>query len=144
VIPRTFPPAPGWSPDGRRIKSEVDYGRGPEKTWVYGALRVRDGHEVTMTAPSRNSAYYQQFLQKVEAANPVGDIYVVTDNTISAGPVKDWPARAALRKVRHQPSWRLSQQRLATSQLNTRARPWVGGRPAPPTRLLRRRHVYIQ
>lgn len=40
--------APGWSPDGHRIKSEVDYGRGQEKTWVYGALRVRDGQEVTM------------------------------------------------------------------------------------------------
>ncbi|MDV9168546.1 hypothetical protein R6V09_00075 [Streptomyces sp. W16] len=34
--------------------------------------------------------------------------------------------------------------RLATSQLNTRAQPWVWGRPAPPTRLLRRRYVYIQ
>ncbi|MGA4850955.1 transposase [Streptomyces sp. G5(2025)] len=68
---------------GHRIKSEVDYGRGPEKTWVYGALRVRDGHQVTMAASSRNSAFYQQFLQKVEAANPVGDIYVVTDNLSS-------------------------------------------------------------
>ncbi|MFE6334322.1 hypothetical protein ACFVOK_14040 [Streptomyces sp. NPDC057798] len=52
MIPRTFPPAPGWSPDGHRITSEVDYGRGPERTWVYGALRVRDGHVVTMTASS--------------------------------------------------------------------------------------------
>ncbi|MFC3577415.1 transposase [Streptomyces yaanensis] len=83
MIPRSFPPAPGWSLDGHRIKSEVDYGRGPEKTWVYGAPRVRDGHEVTMTASSRNSAFYQQFLQKVEAANPTGDIYVVTDNLSS-------------------------------------------------------------
>ncbi|MGX4694909.1 transposase [Streptomyces sp. JNUCC 63] len=83
MIPRTFPSAPGWSPDGHRIKSEVDYGRGPEKTWVYGALRVRDGHEVTMTASFRNSAFYQQFLQKIEATNPVGDIYVVTDNLSS-------------------------------------------------------------
>ncbi|MGW7825298.1 hypothetical protein ACWGLF_46835, partial [Streptomyces puniciscabiei] len=54
VIPRTFPPAPGWSPDGHRIKNEIDYSRGPEKTWVYGALRVRDGQELTMTAASRN------------------------------------------------------------------------------------------
>ncbi|MFM9499781.1 helix-turn-helix domain-containing protein [Streptomyces galilaeus] len=77
------PPAPGWSPDGHRIKSEVDYGRGPEKTWVYGALRVRDGHQVIMTASSRNSVFYQQFLQKVEEANPAGDIYVVTDNLSS-------------------------------------------------------------
>ncbi|MFI2352900.1 IS630 family transposase, partial [Streptomyces sp. NPDC019443] len=31
---------------------------------------------------------------------------------------------------------------LATAQLNTRARPWIWGRPAPPTRRLRRRYVY--
>lgn len=33
---------------------------------------------------------------------------------------------------------------VATQQLNARARPWVWGRPAPPTRQLRRRYVYIQ
>jgi len=47
VVPRTFDPAPGWSPNGHRIKAPLDYARGPEKTWVYGALRVRDGKEVT-------------------------------------------------------------------------------------------------
>ncbi|MGW2825951.1 transposase [Streptomyces sp. NPDC001443] len=83
MIPRAFPPAPGWSPDGHRIKNELDYSRGPEKTWVYGALRVRDGQELTMTATSRNSAFYQQFLQLVEDANPVGDIYVITGNLSS-------------------------------------------------------------
>ncbi len=36
-----------------------------------------------MTAPSRNSAFYQQFLQKVEDANPTGEIVVVTDNLSS-------------------------------------------------------------
>ncbi|MFI1766086.1 hypothetical protein ACH41H_29070 [Streptomyces sp. NPDC020800] len=82
VIPRTFPPAPGWSPDGHHIKNEIDYSRGLEKTWVYGALRVRDGHEVTMTATSRNSAFYQQFLQLVEDANPAGDIYGITDSVL--------------------------------------------------------------
>ena len=30
VIPRTFPPAPAWSPDGHRIKAELDYSRGPQ------------------------------------------------------------------------------------------------------------------
>ncbi|MFF4693951.1 hypothetical protein [Streptomyces sp. NPDC001307] len=74
MIPRTFPPAPGWSPDGHRIKNEIDYSRGPEKTWVYGGLRVRDGQELMMTATSRNSAFYQHFLQLVEDANPAGDI----------------------------------------------------------------------
>jgi len=40
-----------------------------EKTWVYGGLRIGDGHEVTMTAPSRNSVNYQRFLGLVEQAN---------------------------------------------------------------------------
>ncbi|WP_432190098.1 hypothetical protein [Streptomyces sp. Tue6028] len=67
VIPRTFPPAPAWSPDRHRIKAELDYSRGPEKTWVYGALRVRDGQQITMAASSRNSVFYQQFLQQIES-----------------------------------------------------------------------------
>lgn len=49
VVPRTFPPARGWSADGQRIKAPLDYERGPEKTWVYGALRVRDGKELIPT-----------------------------------------------------------------------------------------------
>ncbi|MET8809488.1 hypothetical protein [Streptomyces sp. NPDC004546] len=32
---------------------------------------------------------------------------------------------------------------VATAQLNASARPWIRGRPAPPTRRLRRRYVYI-
>jgi transposase len=83
VIPRSFPPAPGWSADGHRVKAPLDYSRGPEKTWVYGALRVGDGQEVTMTAPSRNSVGYQRLLAAVEAANPVGTIVVITDNLSS-------------------------------------------------------------
>jgi hypothetical protein len=50
---------------------------------VYGALRVADEQEVTMTAPSRNSTCYQQLLTTVEAANPDGDIVVITDNLAS-------------------------------------------------------------
>ncbi|HET7519767.1 MAG TPA: transposase [Actinomycetes bacterium] len=61
----------------------MDYGRGPEKTWVYGALRVGDGQEVTMTAPSPNSIGYQQLLAAVETANPAGTIMVITDNLSS-------------------------------------------------------------
>jgi hypothetical protein len=55
VVPRSLPPAPGWSADGHRIKAPLEYSRGPEKVWVYGALRVRDGKEVTRCALSRNS-----------------------------------------------------------------------------------------
>lgn len=83
VTPRTFPPEPGWSPDGHRIKAELDYSRGPEKTWVYGGLRPADGQAVTMTASSRNSVFYQQFLQLIEDANPAGGIWIVTDNLSS-------------------------------------------------------------
>ena len=32
VVPRAFPPAAGWSPDGHHIKAWRDDGRGPEKT----------------------------------------------------------------------------------------------------------------
>jgi hypothetical protein len=56
VIARTFPPAAGWSVDGHRIKAPLEYSRGPDKTWVYGALRIRDGTELTFCAPSRNTA----------------------------------------------------------------------------------------
>jgi hypothetical protein len=41
VVPRTFPPAPGWSTDGHRSKASLEYGRGEQRVWVYGALRVR-------------------------------------------------------------------------------------------------------
>jgi transposase len=83
VIPRTFPPAPGWSGDGHRIKAPLEYSRGPEKTWVYGGLRVADGQEVTMCAPSRNSSHYQRFLQQVEDANPHSQVVIITDNLSS-------------------------------------------------------------
>jgi hypothetical protein len=58
----------------------LDYGRGPEKTWVYGALRVGDGQAVTMTGPSRNSLGDQQLPVAVEAVNPGRAIVVITDN----------------------------------------------------------------
>ncbi|MEV6726145.1 transposase [Streptomyces xanthochromogenes] len=173
MIPRTFPPAPGWSPDGRRIKSELDYGRGPEKTWVYGGLRVRDGQQVSMTATSRNSVFYQQFLQKLEMSNPAGDIYVIADNLSSHNSLSTRAWLADHPRIKHifipvgacwlnlqEAWWRIFRKTalagqtfagpdeitqataLATTQLNHRARPWIWGRPTPPTRHLRRRYVY--
>jgi hypothetical protein len=173
VIPPAFPPAPGWSPDGHRIKAELDDSRGPEKTWVYGGLRLRDGHEVTCTAGARNSVNYQRFLGLVEQANPGGDLWVVTDNLSSHNSVstRTWlvdhprihhafiPIKACWLNLA-EGWWRLFRKtalagqsfadpgeitlatRLATVWLNSRARPWVWGRPAPPARRLRRRFVY--
>jgi transposase len=173
VIPRTFPPAPGWSGDGHRIKAALDYARGPEKTWVYGGLRIRDGQAVTTTASSRNSVNYQLFLVEVERANPTGTIIVITDNLSShdSKSTRAWLAGHPRIRQMFIPKgacwlnlqegwWRLFRKTalagqsfadpteigkvtgLATAALNARARPWVWGRPAPPTRILRRRFVY--
>lgn len=92
VSPRTFPPAPSWSPDGHRIKAPLEYSRGPEKVWVYGALRVCDGEALTLTAPSRNTKGYLQLLEAVAQANPIGDLYLITDNLSShkSPPIREW------------------------------------------------------
>jgi hypothetical protein len=92
VSPRTFPPAPGWSPDGHRIQAPLEYSRGPDKIWVYGALRVRDGQALTFTASSRNTAGYCTLLDAIAAANPQGELYVIGDNLSShkSLPIQDW------------------------------------------------------
>src|SRR3712207_3866769 len=92
VSPRTYPPAPGWSPDGHRIKAPLEYGRGSEKVWVYGALRVSDGKALTLTGPSRNTKGYLRLLQAIEETNPNGDIYLITDNLAShkSPPIREW------------------------------------------------------
>jgi transposase len=95
VIPRTFPPAAGWSPDGHRIKAPLEYSRGSDKLWVYGALRIRDGYELTCCAPSRNSDGWIGLLAEIVRANPRGAIRVVTDNLAShtSGKVRAWLTR---------------------------------------------------
>jgi hypothetical protein len=92
VIPRTFPPAPGWSVNGHRIKAPLDYGRGPEKVWVYGALRVRDGHALTFPAPARTTTGYLRLLEAVDQANPDGDLNLVsaTLSSHTSAPIQQW------------------------------------------------------
>ena len=92
--PRAFPPPPGWSLDGHRIKAPLDYDRGPDRTWVYGALRVQDGQAVTLTAPARNAACYLALLEATAEANPVSDLYLITDNLAShkSPPIQGWLA----------------------------------------------------
>src|SRR5262249_23037085 len=101
VVPRTFPPAPGWRRDGHGVKAPLDYAGGREKTWVYGALRVKDGQAVTMPAASRNSVSYQKFLDRVEKATPRGQIVIITDNLSSHNSVstRDW--LAGHRRIEH-------------------------------------------
>jgi DDE superfamily endonuclease len=172
-IPRTYPPAPGWSSTGHRIKAALDCGRGPEKAWVYGALRVRDGQAVTLAASSRNTAGYLRLLEAIARANPLGDLYLIGDNLSShkSPPIMAWledrprvhqvfiPVGACWLDLQ-EAWWRLFRReavagqsfvdadeidhatRVATAQLNARARPWVWGRPRPKPRTYRRKFVY--
>jgi hypothetical protein len=173
VTPRAFPPAPGWSPDGHRIKAHLEYGHGRDKLWVYGALRVQDGQVLTQTALARNTTGYLALLTAVAQANPAADLYLIADNLSShtSRPIQDWlaehprmhpiplPVGAAWLNL-IEGWWRIfrrkacagqdfanhqdlaSATRLATHQLNHRARLWIWGRPPPPHRQLRRRFVY--
>jgi hypothetical protein len=94
VSPRTYPPAPGWSADGHRIKAPLEYSRGPQKVWVYGALCVRDGQALTLTTRSRNTAGYRQLLEAIATAHPAGEVYLIADNLAShqSPPVQEWLA----------------------------------------------------
>jgi hypothetical protein len=73
----------------------MDYGRGPEKVWVYGALRVRDGQEVTCTAPARTTVGYLQLLTRLEEAHPEGELNLVSDHLSShtSAPIQEWLGR---------------------------------------------------
>jgi len=172
-VPRSFPPAPGWSPTGHRIKAELDYSRGPEKTWVYGALRVRDGKELTRCAASRNSKNYIALLADIEADNPTGDIFMITDNLSSHNSLETRTWLEGHPRLHHvfiptgacwlnlqEGWWRLFRRdalagqsfagpadieqatRVATIQLNARAKPWIWGRPPKPPRRRRRLFYY--
>ncbi len=44
---------------------------------------MRDGKEVTRCAASRNSTNYISLLAAIEADNPTGDIFIITDNLSS-------------------------------------------------------------
>lgn len=44
---------------------------------------MRDGKELTRCAASRNSTNYIALLEQIEADNPTGDIFIVTDNLSS-------------------------------------------------------------
>jgi hypothetical protein len=151
----------------------LDYGRGSEKVWVYGALRVRDGRAVTLTAASRNTAGYLRLLETIARATPGGDLYLIGDNLSShkSPPIVAWleahprvhqvfiPVGACWLNLQ-EAWWRLFRReavagqsfvdaaeiehatRVATAQLNRRAKPWVWNRPPSSPRYRRRAFVY--
>jgi hypothetical protein len=50
---------------------------------LWGGCRIRDGKEITRCAKPRNSTNYIALLRDIEAANPTGDVYMITDNLSS-------------------------------------------------------------
>lgn len=46
-------------------------------------MRVRDGKEITRCATARNSKNCIELLKEIEADNPTGDIFIITDNLSS-------------------------------------------------------------
>jgi hypothetical protein len=79
VTPR-LPPGPGMVAGRTPHQAPLEYGRGPDKAWVFGVLRVEDGKALTFTSRSRNSEGYIKLLRKIERAIPEGLIYLVADN----------------------------------------------------------------
>ena len=47
---------------------------------MYGALCVRDGQALALSAPSRNTAGYLRLLQAIEQAYPCGKLTLISDN----------------------------------------------------------------
>jgi hypothetical protein len=131
------------------MKAPLEYSRGLEKTWIYGALRVRDGKELTRCAASRNSANDIELLKLIEANNPTGDIFMITDNlsshnrNLQEGWWRLFRRDAFAGQSFANPSEIDLARRVATAQLNTRAKPWVWGRP-PATHRHRRRTFYYR
>jgi hypothetical protein len=72
----------------------LDYERGPDKIWIYGALAVHDGQALTQSAFARTTTGYLALLQRLNDAYPHGELYLVADNlsSHSSGPIRDWPA----------------------------------------------------
>ena len=62
---------------------------------VYGALRVRDGPELTCTAPSRTTRGDRKLLTRLDAAHPAGELNLVSDHlsrptSPTSGPIQQW------------------------------------------------------
>ena len=75
-----FPSGSGMVAGRHRIKAPLEYSRGPDKVWVFGALRVEDGKSLTFTSRSRNAKGYLKLLEKIQRAVPEGPIYLIADN----------------------------------------------------------------
>jgi hypothetical protein len=70
-------------------------------TRIYGVLRVRDGKELTRGAPARTSKEYIARLSAIEADNPKGGLYLITDNLSSHNRLETRTPIAAHPRLHH-------------------------------------------
>ena len=92
MTPRNFPPAPGWSPDGHRIKVPLGLRPGSaEGLDVWGAGGPQWAG-TDPTARSRNTTGYLDLLQTLDRTYPTGNLYLIADNLAShtSGPIREW------------------------------------------------------
>ncbi|MER5322717.1 hypothetical protein [Streptosporangium roseum] len=68
------------------VLADLGYSRGTDRTWVYGALRIRDGTELAFCASSRNSDGWIQLPARIAKADRRGPIVVITQLNTHAHP----------------------------------------------------------
>ncbi|MFJ4597465.1 MULTISPECIES: hypothetical protein [unclassified Kitasatospora] len=105
-------------------------------------LRVTDGQQVTMTASSHNSIFTRTWLED----HPRKHVFIRVGAcwlNLQEGWWRIFRKAALADQSFADPDEIDKATRLATAQLNARAKPWIWGRDPPPTRLLRRQFVYL-
>jgi transposase len=111
-------PAPAAGRPAGRAKQAADYGR-RGKGYVFGAFRPATGAAFTRPYPSRTTANWVDFLERVEAWVPadVGAVYAILDN-LSAHRATD----VLLFSLAH-PRWEFVFQPIGAAYLNL-IEPW--------------------
>jgi DDE superfamily endonuclease len=77
VAARSYP-GPSWSNDAHRPHFRPAYARHGYR-WAFGALAHRSGKVLVETGPTRDTAAWLHFLDRLEAFAPAGDIYRIVD-----------------------------------------------------------------
>jgi hypothetical protein len=119
---------------------------------LWSGCRVRDGKELTRCAASRNSKGYIALLTDIEADNPRGDLFIISDNLSSHSSLETRTWLEEHPRIHHvfiptgacwlNPKEIEQATRVATKQLNRRAKPWIWGRPPKHHRHYRRLFCY--
>lgn len=71
-------PGPSWADDAHRPHFAPDYAR-HGYVWAYGALAHRAGRVLLVVAARRTPATWLQFLDRLEAFAPDGEVYLIVD-----------------------------------------------------------------